>query len=249
MRPTKKVVLSKRDLGVLQFIFEQRAVAFKQIEKRFFSDVSSQAAHRRLEQLSRENLLSKFYTKWDNGRIVVYGITEKGINAFAKSYPYEVTGKSFKSDSINHDLGLVRVRERLEKTKSVVKYFSESMLQNCPVLANDDRLRAFSIANSDAALAIEAKCKKFQVALEYEASRKDLSRYSKKLTEYYFSKSVALVLYVCESREIENLIWLADKEVCQNQSVKVFTCREETFHSSTEFLSFCSRDNATLKLE
>ncbi|MDO9181875.1 MAG: hypothetical protein Q7U04_05685 [Bacteriovorax sp.] len=40
-----KVVLTKRDLEILQFTFEQRAVSCKQLAKRFFSNASFQSAH------------------------------------------------------------------------------------------------------------------------------------------------------------------------------------------------------------
>jgi hypothetical protein len=243
------LALTKRDREILQFIFEQRAVSFKQIWNRFFKNVTYQVAHARLEKLTKYKFLTKSYTLLNQSRTVFYGITEKGIRNFCQQYHFEITNFDCKSDSVNHDLGLVLVRERLEQTKQVQQYLSESMLQNCNDLANSEKFREFSIINSDAALEINTSNRTFNIALEYEISDKQESRYSKKLTEYYFSPTIALVFYICKNNRVEKLIRAVDLEVGKKHRAKVFTCLEETFHSSVDFLPFCNRSDATFKLQ
>jgi hypothetical protein len=248
MRPKLEVVLTRRDLEILQFTFEQRAVSFKQLSKRFFSNVSFQTAHARLEKLTTTKFLVKSYSLWRNTRTVVYGITEKGIKSFAENYHFQIAKYNYKSDSVNHDLGLVLVRERLERTTMVKQYLSESMLQNCSDLSEEEEFLEFSNANSDAALDIDTTRHQFQMAVEYEISSKQAARYITKLTDYYFCRNIDLVLYICGNASIEKLIRKADAEVRGERGSKVFTCLEETFHKSEKHLPFISQENRILKL-
>jgi hypothetical protein len=248
MRQKSMVVLTKRDLDILLFTFEQRAVSCKQLAKKFFPNSSFQAAHMRLEKLSREKYLVKSYTLWRNTRTVVYGTTDKGINAFVKDYHFIIGKYDYKSDSVNHDLGLILVRERLEKLTMVKQYLSESMLQNCSELSEDPEFRDFTLANSDAALTIETQTGQFKMAVEYEISSKQVARYIRKISEYYYSPDIEVVIYICGNASIEKLIHKADTEVREKKSSKVFTCLEENFHKSVESVSFNSNDNYTIKL-
>lgn len=152
------------------------------------------------------------------------------------------------SDSVTHDLGLVQVRERLEKTKMLTKYFSESMLQSCGQFSENEKLAAFVRSNSDAAIGIQTPKNRFYAALEYEVSDKLESRYAKKLTEYYYSPTLSAVFYVCGDANIEKLIRKVDADVGATFEPKVFTCLEETIHNVVGALPFINRVNAMFSL-
>jgi hypothetical protein len=87
------------------------------------------------------------------------------------------------------------------------------------------------------------------VALEYEVSDKKLSRYVDKLTDYYYSPSIAAVLYVCGNDSIEKLIRKADAEIEKDSDGKVFTCLEETIYKSSSELPFINRQKDIFYLE
>lgn len=248
MRARKQVEVTARDIKILAFVFEHRAVSFKQLAIRFFNGASIPTVHMRLDKLRKSGLLIKSFVLWKEKRSAVFGITDKGLKQIADSYQYKITKPDFKSDSVAHDLGLVMLRERLEKTKMVAEYLSESVLQSCGELSESEKLGAFARVNSDAALAIETAKNKFHVALEYEISDKQESRYAKKLTEYYYSPSVASVFYVCGDASIENLIRKVDAEVGQKFDAKVFTCLEKTVHNGASNLPFINRKNAMFSL-
>ncbi len=192
--------------------------------------------------------LEKDFTLWNKKRTVIYAITSKGIKAFGKNYRYEITNSNCKSDSICHDLGLIGVRERLEKANMVTDYYSENMLKKCSFLVNHEIFREFSIVNSDAALSIETPRSKFNVAIEYEISIKDEFRYIDKLNQYYFFPKVALVLYICGDHKIEKLIRKADEKVYTKYQTKVCTCLEETFYKSEKTLPFTDRNNEIFEI-
>jgi hypothetical protein len=241
-------MVTLRDIEIMQFIFEHRAVSIKQLANKFFPKVSFQAAYMRLEKLVISKYLVKSFTIWNRTSAAFYGITEKGINTFCGSYKHQITKLDYKSDSINHDLGLVELRARLEKSKMVSGYYSECMLQNCSDLAGDDNFREFRLVNSDAALAIESSESKYHIALEYEISAKHLDDYINKLNDYYSSTKVALVLYICGNARIEKLIRTSDLEIGKKQS-KIFTCLEENFNKADGSLSFINRNNYIFKIE
>lgn len=232
----------------MHFVFEHRAVSFKQLANRFFKGAQVCTVYLRLEKLRKSELLSSSIVRWKDKRSTVFGITAKGIRQIADTYQYEITSPDFRSDSVFHDLGVVLLRERLEKAKMVAEYLSESMLQSCRYFTEHEKLSAFSRINSDAVVAIETSKNKFQVAFEYELSGKKLSRYAEKLEQYYRTKSIAAVFYVCGDARIEKLIRQADARFGENYDAKVFICLEEVFHSSVDEIPFVNKDGATFFL-
>jgi hypothetical protein len=142
----------------------------------------------------------------------------------------------------------VLVRERFEKTKMATRYFSESMLQNCSDLYEDEKFRQFLIVNADAVIDIEVQQGQFELAIEYEISSKQAGRYFTKIRDYYYLLDIECVLYICGNASIEKLIRKADAEVRGEKQSKIFTCLEETFHKSEMFLSFESSENQIVKI-
>lgn len=249
MRSKYRIELTTRDLEILQFVFEHRAVGHRQIASRFFKNNHRSVAHDRLTKLSKAGFLQKESTLHAGAQTLFYLITDKGMKAFGKQFKYEITSPSYKSDSINHDLGLVEVRNRLESLGMVVEYLSESVLQSCNGLIESEEFGAFSMLNSDAALVIETKEEKYQVALEYEVSDKMESRYVDKLTDYYLSPSVDAVFYICGNSKIEKLIRKIDGLVGEKYEGKVYTCLEENIQSHRDDLPFLNRKNTLFLLK
>ena len=249
MSKKNQIEVNFRDIQILQFVFEQRVTSFKQLATRFFANTLIPTAFKRLEKLYKAGYLTKSFALWEAKRTAFYGSTDKGIKLLTESYRYKITHPDFKSDSITHDLGLVRLRIRLEKTKMLVEYLSESMLQSCSTLTESEKLSGFARVNSDAVLYLNMPTAKIVVALEYEISDKAERRYTKKLTDYYFSRNIGAVLYVCGDASIENLIRQTDKEADQKYPAKIFTCLEKTIQNSPDRLPFLNRDNGILSLE
>lgn len=241
--------MTSRDLAILRFTFEQRVVSHKQISKRFFGTAKTSTVQFRLDALTRAGYLSKSVTLFGGVRTIIYSATHEAIRAISPNYGHEITKVNVKSDSVQHDLGLVNVRERLEKTKMMTTYLSENMLQSCGSLVESEEFKAFSLLNSDAALEINTPKRSFRVALEYEASEKQEARYCKKLTDYYFAPNIAAVFYVCGSDRIERLIRKVDQDIGEKFDPKIFTCSEKTFHQEIGPLPFTNRKKATFLLE
>lgn len=249
MKSKKRIELTKRDLEILQFIFERRVATHQQVSIKFFPSPHRCVAHQRLKKICRTGYLDKKCMYGEKKQILFYSLTEKGINVVKKIFRYEITSPNCKSDSINHDIGLVEVRKRLEEMSMVVDYLSESLLQSCEELFESEKFKSFSILNSDAALVIDTKKDQFQVALEYEVSGKAESRYIRKLTDYYLSDKVEAVFYICGNGHIEKLIRSADVIAGEKYAAKVFTCLEENIQKSSENIQFRNRNNSLFILK
>lgn len=103
--------------------------------------------------------------------------------------------------------------------------------------------------NSDAALVLNMPTGRFYVAVEYEISEKEVSRYTKKLTEYYFSPQIAAVFYICRDRRIESVVRQTDLEVGKRFEAKVYTCLEEAVQKQSPPVALKDRENATFLLK
>jgi hypothetical protein len=142
----------------------------------------------------------------------------------------------------------VNIRERLSKVKMLDRYLSECVLQSCKSLKESESFSPFVAINSDAALGINGKNGRYNVALEFEASDKAESRYNKKILSYYMASQIGVVLYVCTNVQIENLIRKVDFEIGAKYGEKIFTCLEDKFLNSDSELVFSNRSNATYRL-
>ena len=249
MRSKGILIVTERDRKIFQFIFERRVATLDQIHRKFFSSAKIQTVHDRLSRLVKENYLLKMAVDYKGRLTAVFGISPSALKAFANQYRYAITKPLLKSDSISHDLALSEVRERLERAEMVAEYLSENMLHACAALTEAKKLGPFVRANSDAALVLRARTDRFIVALEYEVSEKEISRYAKKITEYYLSPEVDGVFYVCGNNRIENVVRQIDTEVGQKFQSKIYTCQEKTIHSGTLPLPFRDRDNAIFSLK
>ena len=249
MRGKGRAVVTERDVRIMQFAFEQRALSFEQIHRRFFELTKQPTVHYRLGRLIKDGYLSKYGQTRNGPLIFVYGLKGKGFDKAREGYRFEIAEPYFKSDSPLHDISLTDVRVRLEKYQMFADYISENMLQACSGLANSPEYQPFAQINSDAVLVLKGPNKKFRVALEFEASSKKGFRYRKKLMQYYLSPEIVAVFYVCRDRHIENLIRNADAEFESQFESKIYTCQEDVVHSGISPLPFTNRKNATFLLK
>lgn len=249
MAAKNRAVLTERDLLVLNFLFEQRVANFEQIANRFFPQTKVFNVYRRLTKLAKAKFIVKIGVQTEGFILNVYGLDESGLSAVSKGYKFSITKPLYKSDSILHDVALVDIRERFRKTKMVVEYYTENVLQGCGNFLDNENFKSFVHLNSDAALTIRTSSGQHNVALEYEVSDKQKSRYEKKLTDYYFAPTIAGVFYICENPFIENLIKRVDVEVGAKSEPKVYTCLRQNLQNENGSMVFTNRNNARFHWE
>ena len=237
----------ERDRKIIEFVFEQRVVSYSQITTLFFNG-SDDGSLKRLSALVKYGYLSKKYLTKKGRGISFYEITEQAVQKVLKDFEFKITKKNWKSDSIEHDLALARWRIRLQKNSMVTQYISESTLQSCETFEKDSLLHPYVLLNSDAYLQIKGTKNLFNAAFEYEASRKEESRYFQKLKDYYFYNEVGLVIYLCETDAIHDLILKVDGEISREVVPKVYSCSISKLPKKSDVLTFFNRKGGTITI-
>ncbi|MEZ4744004.1 MAG: hypothetical protein R3B45_16410 [Bdellovibrionota bacterium] len=149
------------------------------------------------------------------GVIYGYSITTKGFNRIQTSLPYEVQTQSFLSDCPVHDLDLVDIRFVFESKIAVKNYYPENILQACCNVKGSDPFKPFIELNSDALVELNMNTEKLYLALEYEASLKNLDRYKDKIDSYYWA-GVRAVLYICQNKKILRALQKIDQMISES---------------------------------
>ena len=156
--------------------------------------------------------------------------------------PDEMIRRQSQSGTRAHDILLVDLRERLEKSESILACYSENELQCFPEFREDLKFAPFVELRSDAVLSVSLKKGPTLVPLELELTKKNPRRYEEKIAQYYKWPEIRGVLFIAGNREIENLVRRVEKEKCENGNSKffyaqldeLFCCEKEiTFHSAT----------------
>ncbi len=234
-------VLNQRDLQVMKFLFEHRVATREQIGIAFFCGRVQSTVQERLDALVRAKYLTKTGAHYGGISKSAYGLDEKGLKEVIKCYSRSITNPICKSDSVVHDLGLVDIRKRLQKTKMLAGYIPENVLQACGEFQEQEAFKPFCRLNSDAAIILNTKGGPLNIALEYEASHKTVPRYAKKLRDYYQSREVRAVFYICAHAGIERTIRQAELEVAAKHQPKLFICDFEKFQAEDQTLVFTDR--------
>lgn len=249
-RDQKRIVLVERDKQLFIRVFENRIMSASQVGAEFFLNVAAQNILRRLAKLARYGFLEKKVVCPLGGEdYSAFSITPKALEVVRARYPFRIVKEFCKSDSIEHDVDLVNVRNRLRALRSVTAYYTENMLQACEDFPGADSLAAFKKQNTDAALEIRKNGKVSVVGLEFERSEKASDRYAKKLFSYYSDSRTAVVLYVCRSPVIQRVIARAEASVMGSNRPRCFYALLEDVLKANEKCTFRNLKGDTITLD
>ena len=230
--------INDRDKKILKYLFEQKVAYQRSLSERFFSKTAQATMIRRLQKLLKGKFIAKSGHDC-NGRLqVYYCLSAYGLDVIKEDFIFETSGASFKSASIEHDLGLSEIRNKLESYEMMESYYSENYLQNCSLEDGLQKLLPLRELNADAAVRIKTNHGSFWAAIEYERRKKSPGKYIKKFTDYYLRSEIAAVFYICEGEEIVNLITKVDKEVGQDFGVKIYTTMRKDMVGKEKRLPF-----------
>lgn len=243
-------MLVERDKQIFVRVFENRVMSRAQIEAEFFSGVARQTFTARLLKLVQYGFLErKVVTSYEVGDFQAYSITPKALEVVRARYPFRIVKEFCKSDSVEHDVELVNVRNRLRALRSVAAYYTENMLQACEDFSGQETFAAFKKQNTDVVLEIRKNGKIAVVGLEFERSEKVFDRYTKKLFSYYSDSSTAIVFYVCRSPAIERVIVRAEAAVMGSNRPRCFYASLEDVLKPNEKCTFRNLKGDTITLD
>lgn len=196
-------------------------MSFDQIREQFFHNLDKSIPSRRLSKLMERGFIKKSYVTGNSGHIQrIYAPSAKLISEITNSYRFEITNPLYESDSVNHDLILVDIRNRFRKFKHVTDYYTENMLQACGAFRSLKTTESFVINYTDAVLEFSGQAEKLFIGLEFENSEKSHDRYIKKLSNYYATKTTPLILFICSDARIRTAVMQAELVIAGNRDVR-----------------------------
>lgn len=221
-----------------------------QIGAEYFPSVARQNVARRFAKLVRYGFLERrIVCSADLGDFPAYSITPKALEVVKARYPIRIVKDYFKSDSVEHDIELVNVRNRLRMLRSVVNYYTENVLQACEDFSATDALVAFKKQNTDAALEIRKNGRVNIIGLEFEKSEKAFDRYARKLRSYYSEPHAAVILYVCRNAAIQRTLARAEASVMGLQRPRCFYAFLVDVLQANEKCTFMNLKGDTITLD
>lgn len=236
---SKNVQITERDYKIMQFLFEHKVATRDQIGKYFFSGSSKQCVNSRLNKLLCCGLIQRVLIQSGAKITFGYSLEQKGLFTMKAKSPYDITGKSIKSECNLHDTTLVEIRRRITTISTVIDYYTENVLQTCNEFKEDEKLLPFIKLNSDAVISLETKIGIVHLAIEYDSSRKSKERYKKKIEEYYQQYKIQGILYICESKYILNCIHKVEPEIAkrhQSDFKMYYSLLDNVLNSSDEII-------------
>ena len=228
---TPKIIVNNRDLKIFSYLFEQKVASQKVIFENFFSKRAQNTMVGRLQKLFREKLIGKSGCDLNGRMQIYYSLKLKGFKAIEQDFIFDTPDPYLKSDSIEHDLEICEIRNKLESYEMVDQYYSENYLQNCCFGEKSQVLLPLRELNADAGIVIKTNDGKFTAAVEYERRRKTADKYAKKFNDYYLRDDITAVFYICETKEIAKMIAKVDREIGAGFRAKIYTTmREDMSH-------------------
>jgi hypothetical protein len=228
-----KIVIQQRDREILKYVFTFRVVTYDQVRRKFFSENKDSAARKRIRELRAVKLLRSSYIEYNQKAVKCISLTEKGWGLIARSWPFEIDRPYLKSESPGHDFRLAEVHLCFEKLKLYEDFLSENLLQSSSVLKEKLELRGLINIQADGALILKDNSgRRYLYAVEFEASRKTIERYQKKLSSYYQVGGIDGVIYICADQGLKDLIVKVDREIRTGSDSIVYLGEESRVLSS-----------------
>ncbi len=218
----KGLELTSRDCSLFKYLHEHKVATNKQINRDIFK-VYHSVLGRRLKKLRNANFIEESRRDHNGDKSIIFNLGKRGYDHVTKEHPDQYLIQRYKSNSIDHDLRLVDVKNVFSKKSFVTGYWTENILQTSLEIADDELLSQFRIFQFDALLRLDnRKGSHVLCGLEYEASSKSQSDYEKKLSLLYRHDYLKAVLYICKSQQVEGVIKRIESKCNEGQEGKIY---------------------------
>jgi len=190
----KTVIVKDQDINMLRFVFESKVVQREDIQQ-FYESISSEGLRKRLFRLIKRGYLKSQY-KPEISSTLLYSITKKGFDSYLRDG--SESSIQLSSDSIKHDLNLLKIAQRFKKSERFIEFLSENRMQTWgKSKLSDQNINFFIDNNSDGLVRLKNKKEEiFNFSVEYEQTFKTPDRYKSLFQVHYNSDSVDGVLYI-----------------------------------------------------
>ena len=209
---------------VIKYVFEHKIAKINQIHRDCIPNIVTSSAYRAVSRLCQLNYLRKIPYMEGKNLCRLFSISKKGLSLLNEIYEYKIDQPILSSYSIRHDLNLLDIIEAMKKYEMVTEVVTENALRSCSGYNKDPNKMTFSKLHSDAFMKLNIHDQSLNFALEYDLTRKAKKRYRQKFKEYYDSNRVHVVLYLTDSRRLQDMLMEIDSEICAENRSKFFFC-------------------------
>lgn len=238
-----KFSIGRKDREIMYFLFKNKIATSQAIKDSLFPNFGLRGLNLRIRRLIDEKYVERRYVSGIDYRPVsVVNLTPKGYKFFNDDYR-SVKGIKLRSDKLDHDLMLLKVREHFSKIKNIENVWSENEIIINSDFHDDKHFDELNKVHSDAAIEVKWKNESFVLAVEYEASIKKSSRYHDKFISYYQKPSIAAVLYICATKRIYNTLIKLENKYNDSSKSKIYYIEINDFLKSKKIFPFLNRKN------
>lgn len=173
---TIKVLTTKRDMAILNFLWRWKVATTAALAKKFFPERTGRTAYNRLWLLKRSGFIEIRSDVWQQK--FVWSLTNKGYTAVREALP-TLRADGFRSESIGHDLlvSAVHLGEWLLCSPENAQLFSEQQLRRLHFDSYPSWVPKTDLHRPDGYWRIKNGENFLTIALEVELSQKTGNQY------------------------------------------------------------------------
>ena len=236
----KKIIITERDMKLFKYLYVNKVASFEDINLDIFGQVSSSAVCRRLKKLLREGLLEAQICR-ELSIHILYNLSQKAF----KKYFSDINSLNYiqlKSDSILHDLSLLKIKRKLKKISQVEAFYSENLIRS-GLLDDILEVKRLKDLHSDSILKVNFFEKSLYLPLEYEASSKSPKRNQNLVNKYYTNPYTSIVLFVSKTKQIESKIRSKEQQEDNTKAGQFFYIQSQDLLYSKKDIEFFNIKN------
>lgn len=241
------VELNARDQRLLTYLFENKVASVEQISRDIFNNGHISTARRRLHKLWKVGKIEKIAHHSECRLRILYSLSPNGLRYLRSGKANDGTIGQRKSDSVEHDLELLDIRNRLTQAIETRTYLTENTLQSDKQYHLDPLIRHAVEMRSDAVLEHVRSEKRSWLPLEYEATAKSELRYLDKLKGYYARPKIGGILFIAENRQLLDIVSTLDQSLRDKYYLKMYFATKDQVFSAHKELIFRSNNGKNLK--
>ncbi len=200
LKKANKSYLTERDIKILRFIWKWKVLSTLAISRKFFPESISDAAYRRLLDLTRMGFIEPVNINFN--RQALWSLTTKG---FIRISPFfgELLSKGFKAENSSHDYLVTCFHLGLWLTNQpeYTQTYSEQQLRRISPELWDAWVPSSTVHRPDGYSLLFKNDKKVIISFEVELSIKEKKRYEPLIVFYDSQDTIDLVFWLVERKK------------------------------------------------
>ena len=242
-----QTVITRRDMELFRLLFEYKIATVEKIKAYCFKSAGPIRVRRRLKKLEDMGVVASFWDSPQGNARKIFYLTGRGRDIVTKAYyPENKTRAQLKSECQEHDIVLLDIGKRLSGKANAIRYFPENVLTSNKSFRDDKVLGDFVRMNSDAYLELLFKGSPYNIAVEFENSRKSAKRYDLLVNRYHLAKGVDAVFYFHRKDSIKKIIADFEARNWPKAQPKFYFCKVEEGRDWTKKIRLSDRNGQTV---